>query len=57
MSALPPDEDAAESDPNEPLPNLSLINMAQGFQAFVSKIGPLVDGWEFIYNLITLKDT
>jgi hypothetical protein len=39
------------------LPNLNLINMAQGFQAFVSKIGPLVDGWEFMYNLITLKDT
>lgn len=31
--------------------------MTQGFQSFVSKIGPLVDGWEYMYNIFTLKDT
>jgi len=54
-----PDEQIVEIDPktNEPLPNLSLINMSQGFQAFVSQIGPLVDGYEVLYNIFTLKDT
>ena len=31
--------------------------MAQGFQSFVSKIGPLVDGWEFMHGIFTLRDT
>lgn len=39
------------------LPHLSLINMSKGFTAFVSKIGPLVAGWQALYDTITIKDT
>lgn len=31
--------------------------MTTGFSAFASKIGPLVDGWEFMYGIFTLRDT
>lgn len=51
-----PPEDKAEGS-NEALPNMSLIQMTQGFQSFISKIGPLVDAHEFVFNIMSLKDT
>jgi hypothetical protein len=49
-------EDKA-SGAEEPLPHFSLINMAQGFQAFIGKIGPIVELWEYLYGIFLLRDT
>lgn len=40
----------------ESIPHLSVIKMTQGFNGFISKIGPIVDAWDFIFGIFTLRD-
>lgn len=41
----------------EQIPNLNLINMTQGFNGFITTIGPLVSAWDSIYGLMTIRDS
>jgi hypothetical protein len=42
---------------NEMLPALSATHLTEAFLAFVQRIGPLVDIFDTVYDLISLKDT
>lgn len=50
-------EDAKGDDGIDSLPNLQPLQMGEFFINFLTKIGPLVSIWDFIYNLMTIKDT
>ena len=39
------------------LPHLSMIQMTQGFNSFSTKISPVVAAWEYMYGLMTIKNS
>jgi len=46
-----------KEDNEESIPDLHAIQLTKAFMLFVQRIGPLVDCWDSMYSLFTIKDT
>ena len=44
-------------DNDEAIPDLDAAKLTKAFLLFVQRIGPLVDGWDSMHALFTIKDT
>lgn len=46
-----------KEDNDEAIPDLHALHLTKAFMLFVQRIGPLVDCWDSMYSLFTIKDT